>query len=266
MCPDVWQAPPRSKKLTSFGSYPVTASVSLFNTLNTMSSAIHSSYPKSMEEASTGYGYLLYSINIKNYFHENKLKIVEAGDRVQVFIEGDPIATQYQQSLGDELTYSSSSLNETLAVDFLVENLGRVNYGFKFNSPTQSKGIRGGIIHDIHFHQGYTHYPLPLDSAQIRAIDFSAQPNEHQPSFYQIKLTLTDVEDTFIDCSAYGKGCVFVNGINLGRYWDKGPVYSLYCPKEFLTKGDNEIVIFETEGIAIDFLTFLDHPLYKKNS
>lgn len=266
VCPDVWQAPPRSKKLTSFGSYPVTASVSLFNTLNTMSSAIHSSYPKSMEEASTGYGYLLYSINIKNYFHENKLKIVEAGDRVQVFIEGDPIATQYQQSLGDELTYSSSSLNETLAVDFLVENLGRVNYGFKFNSPTQSKGIRGGIIHDIHFHQGYTHYPLPLDSAQIRAIDFSAQPNEHQPSFYQIKLTLTDVEDTFIDCSAYGKGCVFVNGINLGRYWDKGPVHSLYCPKEFLTKGDNEIVIFETEGIAIDFLTFLDHPLYKKNS
>lgn len=89
-----------------------------------------------MEEASTGYGYLLYNINLKNYFHENKLKIVEANDRVQVFIEGEHIATQYQQTLGDELIYSSSSLNETLSANFLVENLGRVNYGFRFNSPT----------------------------------------------------------------------------------------------------------------------------------
>lgn len=74
------------------------------------------------------------------------------------------------------------------------------------------------------------------------------------------------MEDTFIDCSAYGKGCIFVNGINLGRYWNEGPVYSLYCPKEFLTQGDNEIVIFETEGIAITHLTFSDHPLYEKTN
>lgn len=264
VCPDVWQATPRSKKTASFGIHPVTASVSLFNTLSVMSSAIHSNYPMTMEEASSGYGYLLYSIDLKNYFHENKLKIVEASDRIQIFIDGKHAATQYQQSLGDDLIYSSPSLNETLSVDFLVENLGRVNYGFKFNSPTQSKGIRGGIIHDIHFHQGYTHFPLSLDPPQIRAIDFSEQPNEHHPSFYQIKLTLNDVEDTFIDCSAYGKGCIFINGINIGRYWDKGPVYSLYCPKEFLINGDNEIVIFETEGIFIRALTFSDRPLYQK--
>ena len=41
-----------------------------------------------------------------------------------------------------------------------MENLGRVNYGFKLNNPTQSKGIRGGVMQDIHFHQGYQHYPL----------------------------------------------------------------------------------------------------------
>ncbi|NME48502.1 hypothetical protein HF860_15295, partial [Enterococcus gallinarum] len=52
-----------------------------------------------------------------------------------------------------------------------------------------------------------------------------------------------------------------VNGINLGRYWQRGPIHSLYCPKEFLKKGTNEIVIFETEGIEINELIFCEQPL-----
>lgn len=32
---------------------------------------------------------------------------------------------------------------EWIELDVLVENLGRVNYGFKLNGPTQVKGIRG---------------------------------------------------------------------------------------------------------------------------
>ena len=33
-------------------------------------------YPITMEEAESGYGYMLYSVNLKNYHHENKLKVV----------------------------------------------------------------------------------------------------------------------------------------------------------------------------------------------
>lgn len=33
---------------------------------------------------------------------------------------------------------------ELIELDVLVENLGRVNYGFKLNEPTQVKGIRRG--------------------------------------------------------------------------------------------------------------------------
>ncbi len=36
----------------------------------------------------------------------------------------------------------------TIALDVLVENLGRVNYGAKLNSPSQSKGIRNGVMQD----------------------------------------------------------------------------------------------------------------------
>jgi len=45
--------------------------------------------------------------------------------------------------------------------------------------------------------------------------------------------------------SNYKKGVVWVNGHNLGRYWEIGPQHSLYCPAGFLKKGDNEIVIFD---------------------
>lgn len=33
----------------------------------------------------------------------------------------------------------------------LVENMGRVNYGYKLQAPTQKKGIRTGVMVDIHF-------------------------------------------------------------------------------------------------------------------
>ena len=90
-------------------------------------------------------------------------------------------------------------------------------------------------------------------------------PVKIRPSLlYQAEFTLTDLADTFIDCRSYGKGVVIVNGINLGRYWQRGPIHSLYCPKEFLKKGTNEIVIFETEGIEINELIFCGQPIVKK--
>ncbi|ALS02515.1 beta-galactosidase [Enterococcus silesiacus] len=264
VCPDVWQAEPRKKVLTNLGSYPVNASVSLFATKDKMIKAQQTMYPLSMEEAGDGYGYMLYSANLKNYFHENKLKVIEASDRVQIYIDGEHKATQYQETVGEELTISGQVAQKEISLDVLVENLGRVNYGFKLNSPTQSKGIRGGIMQDIHFHQGYQQYPLTLSEEQLQAIDYAAGKAPQQPSFYQVKLELNDIGDTFIDCSSYGKGVIVVNGINLGRYWDIGPNQSLYCPQEFLKKGLNEVVIFETEGKEIKEVVFSEQPIYKK--
>lgn len=266
VCPEVWQAEPRKKVLTNLGSHPVKASVSLFATKDKMIKAQQTMYPLSMEEAGEGYGYMLYSASLKNYFHENKVKIIEAGDRVQLYIDGEHKATQYQETVGEELVVSGQAEQKEIRLDVLVENLGRVNYGFKLNSPTQSKGIRGGIMQDIHFHQGYQQYPLTLSKKQLEAIDYQAGKNPQQPSFYQAKPELTAIGDTFIDCSRYGKGVIVVNGINLGRYWDIGPNQSLYCPKEFLKKGLNEIVIFETEGKEIKDVVFSERPIYKNEA
>ena len=75
-------------------------------------------------------------------------------------------------------------------------------------------------------------------------------------------MSLEKAADTFIDCSNYGKGVIIVNGKNLGRYWNQGPVYSLYCPKDFLHKGENEILVFETEAVEITSLNFSSQPVF----
>jgi len=48
-----------------------------------------------------------------------------------------------------------------------------------------------------------------------------------------------------IDMSGYRKGVVFVNGHNLGRYWDIGPQRRLYCPAPWLRAGENQVVVFD---------------------
>jgi beta-galactosidase len=41
------------------------------------------------------------------------------------------------------------------------------------------------------------------------------------------------------------KGYLFVNGINLGRYWNKGPQQKVFLPGVWLKKGVNEVVVLE---------------------
>jgi len=45
--------------------------------------------------------------------------------------------------------------------------------------------------------------------------------------------------------TGFKKGYVWVNGINLGRYWDIGPIHSIYCPGVWLKKGKNKITILD---------------------
>jgi beta-galactosidase len=44
---------------------------------------------------------------------------------------------------------------------------------------------------------------------------------------------------------SWGKGIVFVNGHNLGRYWRIGPQQTLYLPGCWLRQGHNEVLVLE---------------------
>jgi beta-galactosidase len=54
------------------------------------------------------------------------------------------------------------------------------------------------------------------------------------PALFKGEFSLSEVGDTFVDMSKWGKGYLWVNGRNLGRYWSIGPQYRLYCPGVWL--------------------------------
>ena len=54
-------------------------------------------------------------------------------------------------------------------------------------------------------------------------------------------------------------GQVFLNGFNLGRYRAGGCQFSLYVPAPLLKQGENELIIFEVEGLRENKAEFVDH-------
>lgn len=59
----------------------------------------------------------------------------------------------------------------------------------------------------------------------------------------------------------WGKGVVWINGHNLGRYWGIGPQQTIYVPAEWLRKGQNEVTVLELLKPRQATLTSLDHAI-----
>lgn len=258
--PDIQQMAPLVKPSLEIKNIPLTNKVSLFATLDTISEPIHSKYPKTMEELGQNTGYLLYRTTIEKDAEEERLRIIDGRDRSQLFVNQKLQATQYQTEIGDDVkVFLPQNDNQ---IDVLIENMGRVNYGHKLFADTQRKGIRTGVMADIHFITNWQHYCLSLENC--KKVDYSKEWQPNQPSFYRYEFNLSEVRDCFIDLSKFGKGIVFVNQTNIGRFWEVGPTLSLYVPSDLLNEGTNEIVIFETEGTFQPQIQLIKEPLYKE--
>jgi beta-galactosidase len=64
--------------------------------------------------------------------------------------------------------------------------------------------------------------------------------------------------------SNWGKGVVWVNGHNLGRYWNIGPQQTIYVPVEWLKKGRNEIVVLELLKPEQSQLKAIEKPILEQ--
>lgn len=258
--PELQQMEPLIKQTIEKKSIPLTDKVSLFATLDTISKPIQTQYPETMEELGQNTGYLLYRTMIEKDADEERFRIIDGRDRSQFFLNGELKATQYQTEIGEDIRVPLKQTNNQ--IDILIENMGRVNYGHKLFADTQKKGIRTGVMADLHFITNWEQYNLPLDSCE--KVDYSKEWQPNQPSFYRYEFILDEIEDTFIDLAKFGKGVVFINQTNIGRFWEVGPTLSLYIPKGLLQEGSNEIVIFETEGTYQPEISLIKEPLYKE--
>jgi len=147
-----------------------------------------------------------------------------------------------------------------ILLDILVENMGRVNYGRYLRDL---KGIPDGVIWQGQYVSNWETFPLPMN--QLSSLPFTPSYTTSGPAFYQGKFNITGATpllDTYLVTLGWTKGNAWVNGFNVGRYWNVGPQYSLYVPAAILKVGENEVIVFETEITDSLSVTFQTTPVY----
>ncbi|MDQ8015040.1 MAG: beta-galactosidase [Flavobacterium nitrogenifigens] len=206
---------------------------------------VNNEKPMTFEELNQGHGYVWYSKKFKQPI-SGKLELKGLRDFAIVYVNGQKVAELNSYYKNYECTIDVP-FNATL--DIIVENMGRINYGAKIINST--KGIISPVIINGQTITGdWNMYPLPMDKMPNLA-EAKNNAKAGQPALYQGTFNLTKKGDTFLDMRDWGKGIVFINGINIGRYWSVGPQQTLYVPGCWLKEGTNEIVIFEQKNDKI---------------
>jgi hypothetical protein len=163
----------------------------------------------------------------------------------------------------------------------LVEAMGRNNFGFGFREYLDPKGLVGNVTLDGQPLANWAVQALELkystlaglawkdepassaaaaaaatsqDAAATAAARVGATGGKSSPTLYRGTFTVpapadgaSFPADTFLLMDGWDKGYVWVNGHNLGRYWQsQGPQRTLYLPGPWLKASEpNEIVVLE---------------------
>ena len=227
----------------TYGTLKVQEKVGLFEALKDISVPVKNTFPIPMEKLDQSYGYILYRTALEREQNLEKIRLWGANDRANIFVEQKPVAALYDRQLLEEVQVNAD-FEAGATMDILVENMGRVNFGPRMEY--QRKGIEGCVQLNGHMHYNWEMYTLPLDN--LEKLDFTKGYEEGRPGFYRFTFEVEEAGDTFLDFAGWGKGCAFLNGFNLGRFWEIGPQKRLYIPAPLLKKGTNEIIMFETDG------------------
>lgn len=241
----------------AYGKLRLTQAAPLFENLNNISSKHHNAAPLSMEEIGQDFGYILYSTKLKGPAEERELQIEHIHDRAHIFIDGKLAGIKERCGRNDCIKIALEK-GEEKKLDIFVENCGRVNYGPKL---FDKKGIVGGVRLDLMYHFNWDMYSMTMDD--LSSLEYTDNVNFNgKPMFLKGTLDISEYPaDTFLRLDGFHKGFVVINGFNLGRYWnDKGPQKTLFVPAPVLKKGNNEIIVFETDGFEAPIVEFFAEP------
>ncbi|WP_187264340.1 beta-galactosidase [Pontibacter beigongshangensis] len=247
---------PEAKEIIEIPTFELNQSAGLFVNLPAPKK---SETIQPMENFDQGWGRILYRATIPASAARRKLVITELHDWAAVFVNGQQIG-KLDRRRGDN-TVELPPLTTDAQLDILVEATGRVNYG---------KAIidRKGITEKVELTDGKTSteiknwlvYNFPVDYEFQKKAKFK-KGTATGPGWYKGTFKLTKTGDTFLDVSSWGKGMVWVNGHNLGRFWKIGPQQTLYIPGVWLKKGKNEIIILDVDKPEATRVAGLREPI-----
>ena len=245
---------PALKKTIAIPTITFTSAADIFSILP---KPVASVQPMTFEQLNQAYGYVLYRTKIKKV-HPGVLKINGLRDYGVVFVNGKKAGVVSRMLKINSLHIDVSAGENT--IDIVVENGGRINFGP--NLLKNNKGITESVSIDGAILQGWQMFSLPMSN--VSNIVFNNKPLTDAPVVKKAIFTLQDVGDTYLDMRSWGKGVVWINGHNLGRYWQKGPQQTIYVPAEWLKKGENDVVVFELIKPAQNDLHSLEQPILDK--
>ncbi|XP_046928167.1 beta-galactosidase-1-like protein 2 [Lynx rufus] len=259
--------PPQPDLLPKIAYEPLSLNfyLSLWDALQYMEEPVNSEKPVNMENLpinngnGQSFGYTLYETTIASSGVLSGL----VRDRGQVFVNTVSIGF---------LDYEKKKIVIPLIQGYtrlriLVENRGRVNYGD--NIDDQRKGLIGNIYLNDSPLKKFRIYSLDMKKSFFQRFSVDKwSPIPAVPTFPAFFLGVLSISlspfDTFMKLEGWEKGVVFINGQNLGRYWNIGPQETLYLPGAWLDQGINQVIVFE-EKMAGPVIQFTETPHLGRN-
>jgi len=220
--------------------------------------AVANNRPLTFEDLRQDYGFVLYRTTLTGG-KSGMLKLKELRDYAVVMVNGHAVGTLDRRMNQDSMQITLPAGKVTL--DILVENLGRINFG-KYMLQNK-KGITEAVLFNGAEINRWHMFSLPFKT--LKGIKYqSVAYKGNAPVMRKGTFNLQTVADTYLDMSAWGKGVVWVNGHNLGRYWKIGPQQTVYLPAEWLKKGVNTIEIFEQLKPGRTIISGVKRPILDK--
>jgi beta-galactosidase len=247
--------PPLPTPLTD-RTVALTRAIPLLDALERLCAPVTGDAPASMEELGQNFGFVCYRFRAAGP-GRRILRVPAIRDRGQVLLDGVERGLLDRASGATEIALELPP--REIRIDVLVENQGRVNFG---PDLCDAKGILGEITLGGVAVTALRMYPLPLDN--LDELDWSrAAPVEGAmagPVLVAGGFEIDRPADTHLALPGWAKGVAWVNGFNLGRYWDIGPQRTLYLPGPLLRPGGNELRVLELHRLRVPELRLVSRP------
>ena len=199
--------------------------------------AVRAAAPLAMEELGQAHGIVVYRTVVKEALG-GELELEKVHDYAIVSSGGRVLGTVDRRLDQHAVTVD---LKAGSPLEVLVDTMGHINFGPQI--PFDRKGLLAAKLGGRAL-EGWEIYGVPL--TEPPASGYAAAQAEG-PAFYRAGFELTAVGDTYLTTGGWGKGYVWVNGHNLGRYWKVGPQQTVFVPAGWLKAGRNEVIVLDLE-------------------
>lgn len=219
-------------------TFPATATKAYTSIWDNLPAAKQIPQPVPMEMMKQYEGLILYRTQLIGR-KSGKLLVEDVHDYATVFLNGRYIGS-IDRTLGQNSIILPVSNVENPVLDILVEEMGRINFAAWM---IDRKGITERVTLNGMTLMNWDVFNLPMSGEFVSNLKESKTVRPGM--FFRTTLQLDQPGDCYIDMKDFTKGILYVNGHNLGRFWNVGPQFRLYCPGVWLKKGANEITIFD---------------------